>query len=161
MDNCGRLRYANDRRDVMHALRHYYAGVLLADGVSIRELAEYLGHSDPRFTLRTYIHMLPDSHERAIKAINARHLRPQPVANRGDAWRFVHSTSTALVLGIRTPVRKRAVCATSRRASGEADGRIRPEDTVGAGRPRVAREGKKQLSSLMKIKCLLQSNDDY
>lgn len=47
-----------------------------SDG-SIRELAEYLGHSDPGFTLRTYIHMLPDSHERAIDAIDGRHLRPR------------------------------------------------------------------------------------
>ncbi len=59
--------------------------MLLADGVSIRELAEYLGHSDPGFTLRTYIHMLPDSHERAIKAIDARHFRPRLVsAPTGD-----------------------------------------------------------------------------
>ena len=28
-------------------------------GVSIKELAEYLGHSDPAFTLRVYAHMLP------------------------------------------------------------------------------------------------------
>ena len=73
------MKYANDRRDGMHALRHYYASVLLAEGVSIRELAEYLGHSDPGFTLRTYIHMLPDSHERAIKAIDGRHFRPRAV----------------------------------------------------------------------------------
>jgi integrase len=64
----------------MHALRHYYASVLLADGVSIRELAEYLGHSDPGFTLRTYIHMLPDSHERAIRTIDVRLFRPRSIA---------------------------------------------------------------------------------
>lgn len=74
-DARGRKRFVNDPRDGMHALRHYYASVLLADGVSIRELAEYLGHGDPGFTLRTYIHMLPDSHERAIKAIDARMAR--------------------------------------------------------------------------------------
>jgi integrase len=66
----------------MHALRHYYASVLLAEGVSIRELAEYLGHSDPGFTLRTYIHMLPDSHERAINAIDGRHFRPRALPAR-------------------------------------------------------------------------------
>jgi integrase len=31
---------------------------MLAGGVSIKELAEYLGHSDPAFTLRVYAHML-------------------------------------------------------------------------------------------------------
>lgn len=67
----------------MHALRHYYA----SEGVSIRKLAEYLGHSDPGFTLRTYIHMLPDSHERAINAIDGRHFRPRalPGVERGYA----------------------------------------------------------------------------
>lgn len=38
------------RADGMHALRHFYASVLLANGVSIVELADYLGHSDPGFT---------------------------------------------------------------------------------------------------------------
>ena len=56
----------------MHALRHYYASVTLADGVNIKELAEYLGHGDPGFTLRLYTHMLPSSHERARKAVDSR-----------------------------------------------------------------------------------------
>jgi integrase len=58
------------RADGMHALRHFFASVLLAQGVSIKELAEYLGHSDPGFTLRIYTHMVPSSHERARLAIN-------------------------------------------------------------------------------------------
>ena len=37
----------------MHALRHAYASVLLDAGESIKALSEYLGHSDPGFTLRT------------------------------------------------------------------------------------------------------------
>ncbi len=36
----------------MHALRHFYASVLLDAGESIKALSEYLGHSDPGFTLR-------------------------------------------------------------------------------------------------------------
>ena len=32
-----------------HQLRHHYASLLLADGVDVRTLAEYLGHSDPGF----------------------------------------------------------------------------------------------------------------
>ena len=54
----------------MHALRHFYASTLLAQGVSIKELAEYLGHSDPGFTLRTYTHLVPSSYERARLAID-------------------------------------------------------------------------------------------
>jgi integrase len=41
-------------------------------GRLIKELAEYLGHSDPAFTLRVYVHMLPCSHDRARAAINER-----------------------------------------------------------------------------------------
>jgi integrase len=68
----GELQYLTNRETGMHALRHYYASVSLADGVNIKELAEYLGHSDPGFTLRLYTHMLPSSHERARKAIDSR-----------------------------------------------------------------------------------------
>jgi integrase len=59
-----RLRYATTRQQGSHQLRHYYASVMLAGGISIKELAEYLGHSDPAFTLRVYAHMLPSSHGR-------------------------------------------------------------------------------------------------
>ena len=55
----------------MHALRHYFASITLADGVNIKELAEYLGHSNPGFTLRLYTHMLPSSHEWALKAVDS------------------------------------------------------------------------------------------
>src|SRR5690606_25638608 len=47
------------------ALRHFYASTLLEAGVSIKVLAEYLGHSDPGFTLRTYTHLMPSSDGRA------------------------------------------------------------------------------------------------
>ena len=60
----------------MHALRHHFASVVLDAGVSIRALAEYLGHSDPGFTLRTYAHMMPASEDRARAAIDAAHSAP-------------------------------------------------------------------------------------
>lgn len=75
----GRKVYATTRREGTHQLRHYFASVMLADGVSIRELAEYLGHADPGFTLRVYSHMLPDSHDRARQAISRRMFRPRLV----------------------------------------------------------------------------------
>ncbi|AEA27370.1 integrase family protein [Pseudonocardia dioxanivorans CB1190] len=58
------------RADGMHALRHFYASVLLSQGVSIKELAAYLGHNDPGFTLRTYTHLVPSSFERARAAVD-------------------------------------------------------------------------------------------
>lgn len=59
------------RANGMHALRHHYASILLDGGVSIRALAEYLGHADPGFTLRTYTHLMPSSEDRAREAVHA------------------------------------------------------------------------------------------
>lgn len=42
--------------------------MLLDAGESIKALSEYLGHSDPGFTLRTYTHLPPSSETRARKA---------------------------------------------------------------------------------------------
>ncbi|OAH09289.1 hypothetical protein STSP_73730 [Streptomyces jeddahensis] len=43
---------------------------MLLDAGSIKALSEYLGHSDPGFTLRTYTHLLPSSETRTRKAID-------------------------------------------------------------------------------------------
>jgi integrase len=59
-----------DRNNGMHALRHFYASTLLDAGESIKALANYLGHADPGFTLRTYTHLMPSSEERTRKAID-------------------------------------------------------------------------------------------
>jgi integrase len=71
-DARGRLAYIGSRKDGIHALRHYYASVTLADGVNIKELAEYLGHRSAAFTLEHYQHLLPSSHERARSAVDNR-----------------------------------------------------------------------------------------
>ncbi|MFG2531459.1 tyrosine-type recombinase/integrase [Streptomyces sp. NPDC048516] len=55
----------------MHALRHFYASVLLDAGESIKALAEYLGHSDPGLTLKVYAHLMPSSRDRARQALSA------------------------------------------------------------------------------------------
>lgn len=49
---------------------HAYASVLLDAGESIKALSEYLGHSDPDFTLRTYTHLLPSGETLTRKAID-------------------------------------------------------------------------------------------
>ncbi|MEU1312200.1 site-specific integrase [Streptomyces cinnamoneus] len=54
----------------MHALRHFYASLLLDEGENVKALAEYLGHSDPGFTLRTYTHLMPSSQARARRAVD-------------------------------------------------------------------------------------------
>ncbi|MEU8310541.1 tyrosine-type recombinase/integrase [Actinomadura sp. NPDC048955] len=49
----------------MHVLRHTAPSAWLAMGVDIRTVAEYLGHADPGFTLRTYAHLMPNAADRA------------------------------------------------------------------------------------------------
>lgn len=50
------------------------------DGVTIRELAEFLGHHDPAFTMRVYSRMQPGSHDRARNAMDQRMFRPRAVS---------------------------------------------------------------------------------
>ena len=54
-----------------HALRHFYASVLLHGGESIKVVSERLGHADPAFTLRTYTHLMPDSSNRTRTVIDS------------------------------------------------------------------------------------------
>lgn len=55
----------------IHSLRHLYASTLLDAGESIKALAEFLGHSDPAFTLRRYAHLMPSSEHRSRAAVDA------------------------------------------------------------------------------------------
>ncbi|MFI5806559.1 tyrosine-type recombinase/integrase [Streptomyces sp. NPDC051561] len=68
--------HAAAREHGMHALRHFYASVLLDAGESIKVVAEYLGHSDPGLTLKVYAHLMPSSRDRARDALG-KALRPQ------------------------------------------------------------------------------------
>jgi integrase len=63
-------RYASARVEGMHALRHFYASVLLAAGENVKALSHYLGHDDPGFTLRVYTHLMPSSDGRTRRAID-------------------------------------------------------------------------------------------
>lgn len=49
-----------DRADVPrirpHDLRHTYASMAIASGMDVAELARRLGHTNPGFTLRQYVH---------------------------------------------------------------------------------------------------------
>lgn len=72
------------RSNGFHALRHHFASVLLQQGVSIRAVADYLGHHDPGFTLRTYAHLMPDDQDRSRAAIDAVHGPPADSVRTGD-----------------------------------------------------------------------------
>jgi integrase len=64
-----RVEWKMDREDGFHVTRHTFASIVLAAGETIGQLAAWLGHSDPAFTLRTYVHFLPRSGSRGIDAL--------------------------------------------------------------------------------------------
>jgi integrase len=60
-------RVLNPARDLVgmpwvsfHNFRHTCASLLFADGKNVKQIQTWLGHADPAFTLRTYIHLLED-----------------------------------------------------------------------------------------------------
>jgi integrase len=58
-----------------HALRHAYASALLAAGVSLFEVSQFLGHRDIRFTASVYGHLVPSAASRARAVLDAEHER--------------------------------------------------------------------------------------
>jgi integrase len=47
-------------RASFHSFRHTCASMLFEEGRNVKQVAEWLGHADPAFTLRTYVHLLDD-----------------------------------------------------------------------------------------------------
>ncbi len=41
-----------------HSFRHTCASLLFEEGRNVKQVSEWLGHADPGFTLRTYVHLL-------------------------------------------------------------------------------------------------------
>jgi len=54
-----------------HDLRHFYASVLIAAGLSVKTVQARLGHENASETLDTYAHMWPDDEDRTRAAIDA------------------------------------------------------------------------------------------
>jgi len=57
-------------RVVFHALRHYYASLLIRHGESVKVVQERLGHASAAETLDTYSHLWPDSDDRTREAVD-------------------------------------------------------------------------------------------
>ena len=54
-----------------HALRHYYASLLIRHGELVKVVQSRLGHASAAETLDTYSHLWPDSEDRTRQAIDA------------------------------------------------------------------------------------------
>jgi integrase len=63
-------------RTGFHALRHYYASLLIRHGESIKTVQARLGHASAAETLDTYSHLWPDSEDRTRSAVDSVLLNP-------------------------------------------------------------------------------------
>lgn len=68
-----------------HAFRHTCASLLFANGKNIKQIQTWLGHADPAFTLRTYIHLLEDGVGSADFLDDAVEVGPSPWATDEEA----------------------------------------------------------------------------
>ncbi|MEU4154727.1 site-specific integrase [Streptomyces antimycoticus] len=68
-DPLKRVRWGMPREEGFHVTRHTFASIVLQAGETVTQLAAWLGHSDPAFTLRTYTHFLPKSGSRGLSAL--------------------------------------------------------------------------------------------
>ncbi|MFD5798796.1 tyrosine-type recombinase/integrase [Streptomyces diastatochromogenes] len=64
-----RTRWNMPREEGFHVTRHTFASIVLQAGETITQLAAWLGHSDPAFTLRTYVHFMPKSGSKGLAAL--------------------------------------------------------------------------------------------
>jgi integrase len=53
-----------------HDLRHTFASTLLSQGVSVKAVADWLGHASPTVTLSTYAHLMPVDEDRARSVLD-------------------------------------------------------------------------------------------
>lgn len=54
-----------------HALRHYYASLLIRHGESVKVVQARLGHASAAETLDTYTHLWPDSEDLTRAAVDS------------------------------------------------------------------------------------------
>lgn len=74
------LARAADLDGTPHTLRHAFASALLADGESVRTVAELLGHSKTSTTWDTYGHVAPELKAAAVDRLVALYVTTPPTA---------------------------------------------------------------------------------
>ena len=60
----------------LHEARHTYASYLIAAGVDMKAISEYMGHSSVAFTYDRYGHLLPNSRDENRAKLEASAHRP-------------------------------------------------------------------------------------
>jgi integrase len=68
-----------------HALRHTFASTLLSRGVSVKAVADWLGHASPVVTLSTYAHLMPADEDVARAVLDAALASPADISRTSEA----------------------------------------------------------------------------
>ncbi|WP_420037561.1 hypothetical protein ACN2WE_39735 [Streptomyces sp. cg28] len=66
-----RVQWDMPHEEGFHVTRHTFVSIVLQAGETITQLAAWLGHADPAFTLRTYVHFMPKSGRKGIAALGS------------------------------------------------------------------------------------------
>jgi integrase len=75
----------------LHSFRHTAASLWFERGANVKQVSQLLGHADPAFTLRTYVHLMDDGIgdpgflDEAVRVNSGSTQRPQTAANGGPA----------------------------------------------------------------------------
>jgi len=85
-----RLRVGNVR---YHDLRHTFASTLLSNGVSIKAVADWLGHASATVTLNTYAHLMPVDEDRARSVLETAFAAREDSLRTGSHPMLKHSAS--------------------------------------------------------------------
>lgn len=73
----GRLRKGRKTALAFHAFRHTCASLLFAEGRNVKQVAAWLGHADPAFTLRVYVDLLDEGMGGGLELRLANSAEPQ------------------------------------------------------------------------------------
>lgn len=57
-------------KDIVHALRHTFATMLIRQGIDIKVVSELLGHSDVSTTIRIYYHVIEEQKHSAVHKLD-------------------------------------------------------------------------------------------
>lgn len=68
----------------IHSLRHFFTSYALSQNVPIRDVQATLGHTDPKFTLSVYSHIMQGSHTRTAEKMNDLFVHPMDSLDNGD-----------------------------------------------------------------------------